>query len=80
METELGVPFPRSWLKEMLSLVRGEQSMEGTELEQLIKKHSEYRIQIDRHLSKSQAVKDEGKRLIEDGNFMCQEVAEPQQT
>uniref|UniRef100_A0A3Q1IVH4 Calponin-homology (CH) domain-containing protein n=1 Tax=Anabas testudineus TaxID=64144 RepID=A0A3Q1IVH4_ANATE len=65
-----------SWLKEMLSLVRGEQSMEGTELEQLIKKHSEYRIQIDRHLSKSQAVKDEGKRLIEDGNFMCQEVEE----
>ncbi|XP_039992754.1 spectrin beta chain, non-erythrocytic 5 isoform X2 [Xiphias gladius] len=66
-----------AWLKEMLSLVRGEaQSVEGTDLEQLIKKHDEYRVQIDRQLSKSQAVKDEGRRLIEDGNFMSQEVEE----
>lgn len=64
----------------MLSLVRREHGVEGTDLEQLIKKHKDYRVQIDRQLSKSQAVKNEGKRLIEDGNFMSQEVTEPQQT
>lgn len=59
----------------MLSLVRGEVlSMEVTDLEQLIKKHDEYRLQIDRQLSKSQAVKDEGRQLIEEGSFMSQEV------
>lgn len=59
----------------MLSLVRAEVlSVEGTDLEQLIKKHDEYRLQIDRQLSKSQAVKEEGRRLIEEGNFMSQEV------
>ncbi|KAK2826814.1 hypothetical protein Q5P01_021028 [Channa striata] len=66
-----------SWLKEMLSLARGEvQSREGSDLEQLIKKHDEYHSQIDRQLSKSQALKDEGRRLIEGGNFMSQEVEE----
>ncbi|XP_044022541.1 spectrin beta chain, non-erythrocytic 5 isoform X2 [Siniperca chuatsi] len=66
-----------AWLREMLSLVRGEAlSVEGTDLEQLIKKHDEYRVQIDRQLSKSQAVKEEGGRLIEEGNFMSQEVEE----
>lgn len=59
----------------MLSLVRGEVlSTEGTDLEQLIKKHDEYRLQIDRQLSKSQAVKEEGRQLIEEGSFMSQEV------
>ncbi|XP_034530593.1 spectrin beta chain, non-erythrocytic 1 [Notolabrus celidotus] len=66
-----------AWLKKMLSLVRGEAlSVEGADLEQLIKKHEEYRIQMDRQLSKSQAVKEEGRRLIEDGNFMSKEVEE----
>ncbi|XP_027134554.1 spectrin beta chain, non-erythrocytic 5 [Larimichthys crocea] len=66
-----------AWLREMLSLVRVEAlSVEGTDLEQLIKKHDEYRFQIDRQLSKSQAVKEEGRRLIEEGNFMSQEVEE----
>ncbi|KAG7215088.1 hypothetical protein INR49_011666 [Caranx melampygus] len=66
-----------AWLKEMLSLVRGEAlSVEGADLEQLVKKHEEYRVQIDRQLGKSQAVKDEGRRLIEGGNFMSQEVEE----
>lgn len=65
----------RAWLREMLSLVRGElQGGEVTDLEQLIKKHDEYRVQIDRQLSKSQAVKDDGRRLLENGNFMLQEV------
>ncbi|XP_038585015.1 spectrin beta chain, non-erythrocytic 5 isoform X1 [Micropterus salmoides] len=63
--------------REMLSLVRGETlSVEGTDLEQLIKKHDEYRVQIDRQLSKSQDVKEEGRRLMEEGNFMSQEVGE----
>lgn len=62
----------------MLSLVRGEAlSVEGADLEQLVKKHEEYRVQIDRQLGKSQAVKDEGRRLMEGGNFMSQEVTEP---
>ncbi|XP_067469592.1 spectrin beta chain, non-erythrocytic 5 isoform X2 [Thunnus thynnus] len=66
-----------AWLREMLSLVRGElQAGEGTDLEQLIKKHDEYRVQIDRQLSKSQAVKDDGRRLLEGGNFMSKEVEE----
>lgn len=65
----------RAWLREVLSLLRGEAlGGEGTDLEQLIKKHEEYRIQIDKQLSKSQAVKDEARRLIEEGNFMSQEV------
>lgn len=60
--------------------MRGEvQSVEGADLEQLIKKHDEYRVQIDRQLNKSQAVKEEGRRLIEDGGFMSQEVTEQQQ-
>ncbi|KAM4625618.1 spectrin beta chain, non-erythrocytic 5 [Polymixia lowei] len=66
-----------AWLREMLSLVRGEGlGGEGADLEQLIKKHDEYRVQIDRQLSKSQAVKEEGRRLLEEGTFMCQEVEE----
>ncbi|XP_076605262.1 spectrin beta chain, non-erythrocytic 5 [Chaetodon auriga] len=66
-----------AWLREMLSLVQGEVlSVEGTDLEQFIKKHEEYRVQIDRQLSKSQAVKEEGRRLIEEGSFMSQEVEE----
>uniref|UniRef100_I3J096 Spectrin, beta, non-erythrocytic 5 n=1 Tax=Oreochromis niloticus TaxID=8128 RepID=I3J096_ORENI len=64
-----------AWLKEMLSLVRGEpQSSEGSDLEQLIKKHDEYRVQIDRQLIKSTAIKQKGSRLIEDGNFMSEKV------
>lgn len=58
--------------------MRGEKNVEGTDLEQLIKKHNEYRVHIDRQLSKSQAVKDEGRHLIEDGNVMSHEVTEPQ--
>ncbi|XP_041668259.1 spectrin beta chain, non-erythrocytic 5 [Cheilinus undulatus] len=66
-----------NWLKEMLSLVRVETlNMEGADLEQLIKKHEEYRVQIDRQLSKSQTVKEEGGRLVEEGNFMSKEVEE----
>lgn len=62
----------------MLSLVGGEaRSGDGSELEQLIKKHNEYRVQIDRQLIKSQAVKDEGQRLIDERHFMSQEVMEP---
>ncbi|XP_028251320.1 spectrin beta chain, non-erythrocytic 5 [Parambassis ranga] len=66
-----------AWLREMLSLVGGEaRSGDGSELEQLIKKHNEYRVQIDRQLIKSQAVKDEGQRLIDERHFMSQEVEE----
>ncbi|KAM9341571.1 spectrin beta chain, non-erythrocytic 5 [Symphorus nematophorus] len=66
-----------AWLREMLSLVRGEAlSVDRADLEQLIKKHDEYRVQIDRQLGKSQAVKEDGRRLVEEGNFMSQEVEE----
>lgn len=60
--------------------MRGEgQSVEGVDPEQLLKKHNEYRIQIDRQLVKSQSTKDEGWRLVQDGDFMSQEVKETQE-
>lgn len=66
---------PRAWLREMLSQVRWEAFIvEGADLEQLMKKHSEYHLQIDRQLSKSRGVKEEGRRLIQEGNVMSTEV------
>lgn len=71
----MSVLCPRAWLREMLSLVRGEAlSIEGVDLEQLIKKHAEYRLQIDRQLSKSKGVKEEGRRLLQGGIIMSREV------
>ncbi|XP_068195162.1 spectrin beta chain, non-erythrocytic 5 isoform X2 [Antennarius striatus] len=66
-----------TWWREMLTLVQVESlGADGTDLEQLVKKHDEYRLQIDRQLGKSRAVKEEGGNLIEEGNFMSQEVEE----
>lgn len=65
----------RTWLKEMLTLVRWEaSSVEGADVEQLMKKHSEHHLQIDRLLGKSKGVKDEGRRLIQEGNTKSTEV------
>lgn len=65
----------RSWLKEMMSLIRGEPFiMEGTDPEQLMKKHQEYRLQMDKQLSKSQLVKEDGRSLIRKGTFRSQQV------
>lgn len=66
----------RAWLKEMLTLVRGEAALstDGADLEQLVRKHEEYRVQMDRQSGKSAAVKEEGRRLVEGGAFMSQEV------
>lgn len=64
-----------TWLKEMLTVVRWDAlSVEGADVEQLMKKHSEYQLQIDRQLSKSKSVKEEGRRLIQEGNTMSTEV------
>lgn len=66
---------PRAWLREMLSLVQGEAlNIESVDLEQLIKKHAEYRLQIDRQLSKSKGVKADGRRLLLEGIVMSREV------
>ncbi|XP_077095863.1 spectrin beta chain, non-erythrocytic 5 isoform X1 [Siphateles boraxobius] len=63
------------WLKETLSLVTGEGvGGEVKDLEQLIKRHNEYRTQIDRQLDKSEMVKNEGRHLMEEGNFMSHEL------
>ncbi|XP_043119308.1 spectrin beta chain, non-erythrocytic 5 isoform X2 [Puntigrus tetrazona] len=63
------------WLKETLSLVTGEGvGGEVKDLEQIIKRHEEYRTQIDRQLDKSETVKNEGRRLMEEGNFMSHEL------
>ncbi|XP_026142105.1 spectrin beta chain, non-erythrocytic 5 isoform X1 [Carassius auratus] len=63
------------WLKETLSLVTGEGvGSEVKDLEQLSKRHEEYRTQIDRQLDKSEMVKNEGRRLMEEGNFMSHEL------
>lgn len=65
----------RTWLKEMMSLVRGEPLIVGgADPEQLVKKHHEFRLQIDRQLSKSQRVHEEGRSLIRRGNFMSRQV------
>nr|XP_055027307.1 spectrin beta chain, non-erythrocytic 5 [Misgurnus anguillicaudatus] len=65
------------WLKETLSLVAGEGlGGEVKDLEQIIKRHDEYRTQIDRQLDKSEIVKNEGRCLMEEGNFMSQELEE----
>uniref|UniRef100_A0A4W4DYW9 Spectrin, beta, non-erythrocytic 5 n=1 Tax=Electrophorus electricus TaxID=8005 RepID=A0A4W4DYW9_ELEEL len=66
-----------AWLKESLSLVMGEELRgEVKDLAQLIKRHEEYRTQIDRQLGKSETVKNEGRCLIQEGNFMSQELEE----
>ncbi|XP_050989413.1 spectrin beta chain, non-erythrocytic 5 isoform X1 [Labeo rohita] len=63
------------WLKETLSLMTGDGvGGEVKDLEQLIKRHEEYRTQIDRQLDKSEMVKNEGRRLMEEGNFMSHEL------
>lgn len=65
----------RAWLKEMLTLVRWEaSSVEEADVGQLMKKHSDYHLQMDRQLSKSNVVKEEGRRLIQEGNTMSTEV------
>ncbi|XP_063040192.1 spectrin beta chain, non-erythrocytic 5 [Engraulis encrasicolus] len=67
-----------TWMRETLSLVRGEGA--GNERagdpEQLLKRHEEYRTQIDRQLDQSQAVKNAGRNLAQQGTFMCHEVDE----
>uniref|UniRef100_A0A673I813 Spectrin beta chain, non-erythrocytic 2-like n=1 Tax=Sinocyclocheilus rhinocerous TaxID=307959 RepID=A0A673I813_9TELE len=63
------------WLKETLSLMTGEGvGGEVKDLEQLIKRHEEYRTQIDRQLYKSEMVQNEGRHLMEEGNFMSHEL------
>jgi len=65
----------RAWLQEMMSLVRGEGLRgAGGDLEQLIRKHQEYRVQIDRQLDQSRALREEGRSLLEQGNYMSEEV------
>ncbi|XP_066510159.1 spectrin beta chain, non-erythrocytic 5 [Hoplias malabaricus] len=66
-----------AWFKESLSLVTGEGLRgEVKDLTHLIKRHEEYRTQIDRQLDKSEMIKNEGRRLIQEGNFMSQELEE----
>lgn len=47
---------------------------EVKDLAQLIKRHEEYHIQIEQQLDKSEMVKNEGRHLIQEGNFMREEV------
>ncbi|XP_030641786.1 spectrin beta chain, non-erythrocytic 5 [Chanos chanos] len=64
-----------AWLKETLSLVTGEgQGVESGDLEQLFKRHEEYHTQIGKQLDKSEAVKNEGRRLMEECNFAHHEL------
>uniref|UniRef100_G3N8Q4 Spectrin, beta, non-erythrocytic 5 n=1 Tax=Gasterosteus aculeatus TaxID=69293 RepID=G3N8Q4_GASAC len=66
-----------AWLRETLSLVGGEVlGVGGGDPEQLLKKHQEHRVQMDRLLCKSEAAKDEGRSLMEGGTFMSKEVEE----
>ncbi|KAK7880460.1 hypothetical protein WMY93_032905 [Mugilogobius chulae] len=64
-----------SWLKQMSSLLRAEsQSVSGSDLDQLIRKHAESRVQIERQTQKCDAVREEGKRLLQDPGVMSAEV------
>ncbi|XP_054653046.1 spectrin beta chain, non-erythrocytic 1 isoform X2 [Dunckerocampus dactyliophorus] len=64
-----------TWLREMLVLVKGEgQAGEGNDLEELIKRHKEYKVQMERLVIRCQEVKRDGWRLLEDRNFMAKEV------
>ncbi|KAJ0009205.1 hypothetical protein NQD34_016620 [Periophthalmus magnuspinnatus] len=64
-----------SWQKQMLSLLRAEaQVVSGSDLDQLIRKHTERRDQINRQTSKSDTVREEGSRLLQEGGLMCAEV------
>ncbi|XP_034163832.2 spectrin beta chain, non-erythrocytic 5 [Pangasianodon hypophthalmus] len=66
-----------AWLRESLSLVTGEGLRgEVKDLAQLIKRHEEYHTQIERQLDKSEMVKNEGRHLIQEGNFMSEELEE----
>lgn len=47
---------------------------EVKDLAQLIKRHEEYRTQIEQQLDKSEMVKNAGRLLIQEGNFMNEEV------
>ncbi|TSW08341.1 Spectrin alpha chain [Bagarius yarrelli] len=65
--------FIRTWLRESLSLVTGEGLRgEVKDLSQRIKRHDEYHKQIERQLDKSEIVKNEGRRLMQEGNFMIE--------
>ncbi|CAN9501902.1 unnamed protein product [Ophioblennius macclurei] len=55
---------------------RGGEGGGGGDLEQLLARHQERRLQIDRHLLKSQSAKDGGRRLIKEKNFLWKEVEE----
>ncbi|XP_053365454.1 spectrin beta chain, non-erythrocytic 5 isoform X1 [Clarias gariepinus] len=66
-----------AWLRESLSLVIGEGlRSEVKDLAQLIKRHEEYHTQIEKQLDKSEMVKNEGRGLIQKGNFMNEELEE----
>ncbi|XP_061843662.1 spectrin beta chain, non-erythrocytic 5 [Nerophis lumbriciformis] len=62
-----------TWLREMLVLVSGE-AAEGSDLEELIKRHQEYKVQMERLVIRCQEVKGDGWRLLEDRTFMSKEV------
>lgn len=47
---------------------------EVKDLAQLIKRHEEYHTQIERQLDKSELMKNEGRYLIQERNFMSEEV------
>nr|XP_057947283.1 spectrin beta chain, non-erythrocytic 5-like isoform X2 [Doryrhamphus excisus] len=64
-----------TWLREMLVLVKGEgQAGEGSDLEELIKRHEEYKVQMERLVIRCQEVKSDGWRLLKDRSFMSKEV------
>ncbi|XP_057715583.1 spectrin beta chain, non-erythrocytic 5 isoform X1 [Corythoichthys intestinalis] len=71
-----------TWLKEMLVMVSGKglfgerPGREGCEADYNLRRHKEYRVQIERHAQKAQDVKRDGRRLLQDGNFMAIEVEE----
>ncbi|KAM8921263.1 spectrin beta chain, non-erythrocytic 5 [Pelodytes ibericus] len=65
------------WAKEMHALLLSEElanDVSGAEL--LIKRHEEYKREIDKHWAKYEELLGMGKALVEQGHFMSVEIAE----
>ncbi|XP_053330428.1 spectrin beta chain, non-erythrocytic 5 [Spea bombifrons] len=66
-----------AWAKEMHALVVSEElayDVAGAEL--LIKRHAEYKREIDKHWTKYEELTNTGKTLMNQGHFMSVEIAE----
>lgn len=68
--------FRRAWARKMHSLIVSEEvasDLLGAEL--LIKRHKEYKLDIDKQGLKYEDLEQTGNNLVKEGHFMCMEVS-----